>query len=235
MYKKIISFILATVLTLSLGATALAEDNIDIIDQNVNQISNVTTFIGDDGITYEYIRYNDPVSYEYDGKTQTLLGCIRRQQSADKIEPYDYREWTEWKIIDNGIVSSWVNMSNPYFVRSIARGETYEESVEKQVSISAKAGIVPSGSQSSVNNALKADFSLSLSGTYSKRITITLSGPNNNYNTRTFYYKTGYHKHTLTIIEELHSNWDGLIRSTTYTNQYGYEPAVQSYSVDSNV
>lgn len=38
-----------------------------------------------------------------------------------------------------------------------------------------------------------------------------------------------------TIVEELRSNWDGLIKRTEHTNCYGYEPAVQSYSVDSNV
>lgn len=227
--KKIISLLLAVIMALSIPCTAFAAEA-------APEGEVVSTFIGEDGCEYEYIQYSDPVTYTYDGTTHTLLATIRRKPSDNANLTRDYYEYTSWSVIDYGIVQSWVSMSNPYFVKSIARGEVYEESVEKKVTIETKAGInIPSGSQSTVNKALKGDFSLGLTGSYSKRITITLSGPTDSaYNTRTFYYKLGYHKHNITIVEELRSNWDGLLKRTEHTNCYGYEPAVQSYSVDSN-
>ena len=233
--KKFGAFMLALILAMSLSVSAFAADNNDS-PSDIPQNATVTTFVGDDGLVYEYIQYAEPVSYAYDGTTHTLLGVLRRQENKSAIMTRDYRDWKEWKVIDNGIEQSWVFMSKPYFVKSIARGETYQKSVEKAVSISPKAGIsIPAGCQPTVNKALKGEFSLSLTGSYKKTITITLSGPDDDSsnNTRTFYYKLGYHKHNLTIIETLRSNWDGVIKETTHKNCYGYEPAVKSYSEDS--
>lgn len=227
--KKLISLMLTFIMLLAIPCTTFAAE------EECYDVEDITVFIGDDGLEYEYIRYSDPVTYEYDGTTHTLLGTIQRKQDDNGITTYDYREWTTWSVIDYGIVEKWVDMSDPFFVKSIARGETYEDSIEKTVTISAKAGInIPSGSQSTVNTALKGEFSLGLTGSYSRKITITLSGPTD-ANTRTFYYKKGYHKHNITIIEELRSNWDGLIRETPHENCYGYEPAVRSYSEDENI
>lgn len=233
--KKFGAFMLALILAMSLSVSAFAAGN-DDSPSDIPQNATVTTFVGDDGLVYEYIQYAEPVSYAYDGTTHTVLGVLRRQKNNSAIMTRDYHEWTEWKVIDNGIEQSWVFMSKPYFVKSIARGETYQKSVEKSVSISPKAGIsIPAGCQSTVNKALKGEFSLGLTGSYKKTITVTLSGPPDNgpNNTRTFYYKLGYHKHNLTIIETLRSNWDGVIKETTHKNCYGYEPAVKSYSEDS--
>ena len=224
--KKFISLVLALIVLLSIPCTTFATGA--PIEGEV-----ITTFIGEDGLEYEYIKYSNPVSYAYDGTTHTLLGTIRRKTSDDGITTRDYREWTEWSIIDYGIVDSWVNMSNPYFVRSVARGEIVEEEVTKTVNLGVKTGVnIPSGSQSAVNTALKGDFSIGWTGSYSQRISIQLSGPDYPYNTRTFYYKTGYHKHDITVIEERRSNWDGLLYEKVHENCYGYEPAVRSYSED---
>lgn len=227
--KKIMSLLLAVIMIFSIPCTAFAA-------ASSTESEIVSTFIGEDGYEYEYIQYSEPVTYAYDGSTHTLLATIRRKPSDNANSTRDYHEYTSWSVIDYGIVQSWVSMSNPYFVKSIARGETYEETIEKKVTIDTKAGIsIPSGSQSTVNKALKGDFSLGLTGSYSKRITITLSGPTDAaYNTRTFYYKLGYHKHNITVVEELRSNWDGLLKRTEHKNCYGFEPAVRSYSVDSN-
>lgn len=228
--KKILCFLLAVNMVFSIPCIAFA-------GEATPEGEVIGTFIGEDGYEYEYIQYSNPVTYTYDGTTHTLLATVRRKPSDNANLTRDYYEYTTWSVIDNGIVQSWVFMSNPYFVKSIARGEVYEESVDKDVSIAAKAGVnIPIGSQSIVNETLEGEFSLGLTGKYYKTITIRLSGPTDAaYNTRTFYYKLGYHKHNITIIEKLYSNWDGLLKETEHTNCYGYEPAVQSYSEDSNV
>lgn len=225
--KKVTCLFLAVILAIAIPCAAFA-------DETSLEGVVTSTFIGDDGYENEYIQYSEPVSYAYDGTTHTLLGIVRRKNNGTGVTR-DYHEYTSWTVVDNGIVSSWVFMSNPYFVKSVARGETYEETFEKTVTVATKAGInIPSGSQSAVNKALKGSFSLGLTGSYSKKITIVLRGPDEetNCNTRTFYYRLGYHKHNITIIEEVHSNWDGIISRTEYNNCYGYEPAVQSYSKD---
>lgn len=227
--KKVCSLFLAVIMAIAIPCAAFA-------DESTPESNATFTFIGDDGYEYEYIQYSEPVSYAYDGTTHTLLGTVRRKNNGSNVAR-DYHEYTSWSVIDNGIVSFWVYMSNPYFAKSVARGETYQASYEKTVTIAPKAGVnIPSGSQSTVNKALKGSFSLGLTGSYSKKITISLTGPTEEgCNTRTFYYKLGYHKHNLTIIEEFRSNWDGVIRRTEHTNCYGYEPAVQSYSRDEYV
>lgn len=230
--KKLVSHLLVICMMIFMSSNVLvAEANFD------NKNSKVIEFIGEDGLEYEYVHYSNPVKYEYDGKTHTLLGSIRKKQSEDAVSTYDYREWKEWSVVYYGITQSFVNMSGPYFVRSVARGESHEYSVEKSVSVSAKAGInIPVGSQATVNRALQGSFSLGATGNYSTRITIRLSGPDSSaFNTRTFYYKTGYHKHNITVIETLRSNWDGVIRETKYNNCTGFEPTYQSYSEGSNV
>ena len=233
--KKFGAFMLALILAMSLSVFAFAAGNNDF-PSDIPQNATVTTFVGEDGLVYEYIQYADPVSYAYNGTTHTLLGILRRPQNNSAIMTRGYYEWTEWKVIDNGIEQSWVSMSKPYFIKSVARGETYGEKLEKSILISPKVGIsIPAGCQPAVNKALKGEFSLGLTGSYSRTVKVTLSGPPDNSpnNTRTFYYKIGYHKHNLTIIETLRSNWDGVLKETTHKNCYGYEPAARVYSEDS--
>lgn len=230
--KKLCALTLSLAMAMSLSLPAFASNHID----TPTGASSISTFCSVDGIEYEYIKYSSPVSYEYDGTTHTLLGTVRPKQSYSGISTYDYREWTEWSIIDYGIEQSWMYMSKPYFVKSIARGEKFESEIKKQISLSPKVSInIPSGSQDAVNKALKGEFSLGLTGEYSKTIRISLSGPEGNYNTRTFYYKTGFHQHDITIVETVRSNWDGILSRTEHTNCYGYEPAVRSYSEDENI
>lgn len=223
--KKIVSSILAIIMILSVSCPASAVD-----------LEATSFFIEEDGYEYEYIQYSEPVSYTYDGTTHTLLGIIQKTPKDSAMVTRDYYEYTTWSITDCGIAQSWVNMSNPYFVRSVARGEIIEESFKRDIEIAVKAGInIPGGLQSRINELLKADFTLESNSRYTKEIIITLSGPTEpSYNTRTFYYKLGYHKHIFEIVERVYSNWDGLISETVHQNCYGYEPAVQSYSVDSN-
>lgn len=233
--KRICSLILSMAIIMTLCCPAFAASHENATNDDPNN-ETITTFIGDDGLLYDYVQYSDPVAYEYDGTTHTLLGTVRRHQS---VSTYDnYHDWTTWSVIDYGITKSWVDMSNPYYVASVSRGETQTTSIEVEVTITPQAGIrIPAGSQSVVNNALKGDFSLGLTGKYKKTITITLTGPSDetNSNTRTFYYKKGFHKHSITIIEQEHSSWDGLISEKTYTDCYGFEPVEQHYSEDGNV
>ena len=232
-HKKIAATMMAVAMMASMSTGVFA----DMYNyQNYVNGEVVSTFVGDDGITYEYVQYAKPVTYEYDGTRCTSLGKIRPKQ-ASEIQPLtDYREWKEYEIIDYGIVDDWMYMSNPYFITSVAKGEIVEGSVEKKVSMSARSGInIPAGSQNALNKALRGEFSLTGSGSYTTTISIRLSGPEDGMNTRSFYYRTGYHKHNITIVEKYYSNWDGLMSEEEYDNCYGYEPAVQYYSEDSRV
>lgn len=231
--KKLLASLLAVTMLASMSTGVFAETHSYRVPENGEVVS---TFTGEDGVIYEYVRYAEPVEYEYNGIRCTSLGKIRPKQTSE-IQPLsDYREWKEYEIIDYGIVSKWLYKSNPYFVVSVAKGEVFERTIQKQVTISTKAGInVPAGSQRAIYQALEGSFSLGASGSYTGTITIQLTGPDDGNNTRSFYYRKAYHKHQITVIEQLYSNWDGLISEKEYDDCYGFEPVTQSYSEDSNV
>lgn len=232
--KRVCSLILSMAIIMVLCCPACATSRENVANDDLDNAT-ITTFLGDDGLWYEYVKYSNPVTYEYDGTTHTLLGTVRRCQSISTYDNYHY--WTTWSIIDNGITQRWVTESNPYFITSVARGQEVSGSIKKEITLSPMAGIrLPEGSQSVVNTALRGDFSLGLTGNYTKTLTIKLSGPiEPEYNSRSFYYKTGFHEHNLTIIEQERSNWDGLISEKKHENCIGYEPAVKNFSEDEYV
>ncbi|WP_312280523.1 hypothetical protein [Oscillibacter sp.] len=228
MKKKMMSLALAVVMCVSLCVPAFAETlTPDIMGTEI------------DGAMSTFVRYSKPAEFEYDGNRCIVLGYYTPTASQRVANGYvvnDYHETTRWYVSDYGITHKWAVESNPYFVRSVARGETVTASVEKTVSLSAKYGTgIPSDSKSAVLSALAGDFSVTASGSYKHTITIALSGPNGSANSRDFYYKTGYHKHNITVTKEVRSNWDGVISTTEYKNLDGYEPAVRSYSDDNYV
>lgn len=226
MLKKMLSVVLAIIMLMSLNISSFA---------SITYEEEVTTFIAEDGNTYEFIRNANPVKIEEDNETRVLLGVVRLVES-DTPQPRDnYREWTEWEIYDHGVTTSNVSMSSEYFMASVARGATKTYSTE--LSQTVKAGVsIPNGLQNMVSEALEGEFTLEGTTTYTKSWSLTLEGPDTNspYNSRRFYYKLGYDKHRLTITENYYSNWDGLIGSTEHTC-YGYEPIYVEGSRDVNV
>lgn len=232
--KKIFAaFMVATMLVgMSTGACA---NKLDASPANAEVIS---TFVGDDGFIYEYLKYSEPVAYEYDGTSHTVLGKIRQKPNTDAIPFSYYREWTEYEIIDYGITDKWYYKSNPYFVTSVAKGEIVSSTYEQEVLVGVKAGIgIPSASQPALNQAMEGTFELINSNTYRTSLTYTFSGPDESSknNTRSYYFYKGYHEHNITVVEQLYSNGDGLIREREYDNCYGYEPAAERHFEDNIV
>lgn len=234
--KKVISMLLIISMMLPLSVCAYTENNGDVTSGDPGEIS-VTTFVGDDGLVYEYIKYSDPVTYKCDGVTHTLLGKVRRSYNYGGMSTYDsFRQWTEWSIIDRGISKKWADrLSNPFYVTSVARGATKSYTETREVSIAVKLGYnIPDGVQSFVDLAMKGKFELNATGTYIEQHEFVVSGPDSNspYNSRSFWYYKSYHEHDITVVKEVYTNWDGRISRVELEDCKGYEPAVYEFSQD---
>lgn len=174
----------------------------------------------------KYVEYDEPIKMMENGHVTYLLGYY---EDNDLSVKRDYREYDRWYVYDDGIVEHWSWLSNPYFIKSVARGETYEKSTEVTVSISADFDSdIPSKAMSLV----KSKFKISASG--SKKVTekITLSGPSGNYSSRDFYYQKGRHTHEIRVKQKHYSNWDGLLWEKEYGTFEVGVPAIKHYSVD---
>lgn len=192
-----------------------------------------------DGVQYTYTCYSDPVDYEYDGHSRTLLGVMEVQTLSDHdafsvINP----NTALYSVYDNGITESFVDMSLPYFIASVAKGESISGSQTKEVEISIGAQFdseFPAAARTTIIKALKGSFKFEGTAKYITTITVTLSGPTKaGANTRTFYYKKGFHEHSIEIEERLYNDYTG-VYATNWYEGFGYEPTYQSYSEDTYV
>lgn len=140
----------------------------------------------------------------------------------------DYREYDTYKVYDQGITKKWNWLSKPYFVISVAKGASYSVSKTVTATISGSiSGNYPSGAKSSILNA----FGMNASGSKSVSVKITLSGPSGNASSRDFYYRKGTHRHSVKVVQEHRSNWDGVQWTKTF-NVYVDVPAIKNYSED---
>lgn len=174
---------------------------------------------------YNFIEYSEPVSENYDGTTEVLLGVY---EPGEFNTMDNYREYDRWLVYDQGITKSWSYLSNPYFIMSIARGMSYEKSTTVSATIS---GTFSSDIPNAALPSVKSSFGMTSSGTKSVTEKITLSGPGAGYSSRDFYYKKGRHTHKVKIIQEHRSNWDGVLWKKTFYGSVG-KPAIKHYSVD---
>ncbi len=196
-------------------------------------IAEIETLTGDALEGYNYIEYDEPVTIDRNGSQEVLLGYYdsvnQASSSNGSITPQRaYYEYDRWYVYDQGIVKHWSYLSNPYFIRSVARGMTYEKTTEVSATISATySSGIPSASKPSVNKS----FGLTSSGSKKVTVKVTLSGPGKGYSSRDFYYKKGRHTHKVKIVREHRSNCDGVLWKKTYYGQVG-KPAIKYYSVD---
>lgn len=238
--QKFLFSLMATILlfsTFGLSGNVKAAETDKISELEIEEITG-TSLEG-----YNYIEYDEPITVNHDGTEEVLLGYFEETplpvlpsetprpigyQMDGPVEATDYREYNKWYVYDQGITKSWSYLSNPYFVKSIARGMTYEKTTEVSATISGTfSSEIPSASLPTVKNS----FGFNTSG--SKKITqkITLSGPGSGYSSRDFYYKKGRHTHKVKIVQERRSNWDGLLWKKTFYGSVG-KPAIKHYSVD---
>lgn len=215
--KAALSLLLCCVM---LSCTTFAADSDYAVD--INKLEAVEIY-ENNGIIYKYTKLSNPVSFAKGEQPAVVLGYIEVLNS--EIMPLDeYHESTVYTIIDYGIDQFWVDMSKPFFIRSVARGETYEKSKGYTVSINAKYdGNMPSGAKNMVQNAMKGKFTISFSGSYTVKETIMLSGPDEGYSSRTFFYLKGYHQHDLEI--QYVTRYQGTILDEGSIWCKGYEPA----------
>lgn len=149
-------------------------------------------------------------------KTNSILGT---SIAKAKRKPATYRYYT----YDEGIVKSWSYLSKPYFIKSVARGETTEETRDVNANIGQKFA------------GLKGRFLKSAETTYGISIRLTtkvaFTGPDKGYRSRDFYYKKGRHKHKVRVEKVLkRSGFKGKL----IEKKYGYveRGAVKHYSID---
>lgn len=166
-------------------------------------------------------------SFEYNGVDEVYLGEFK-SLDVEQILLRDYREYDTYKVYDQGITRSWNRLSNPFFIISIAKGASYESSRIITATISGNiSGNYPSGAEKSIYNA----FGLSASGSKTVSETIRFSGPEGSARTRDFYYQKGTHEHSVKVVQEHRSNWDGLQWTKTYYVKVDV-PAIRCYSED---
>ncbi len=136
-----------------------------------------------------------------------------------KRKPATYRYYT----YDEGIVKSWSYLSKPYFIKSVARGETTEETKKIHASIGQKF------------SGLKGSFLKSAESTYGISLEITtkvsFTGPDKGYKSRDFYYKKGRHKHKIRVEKVLKRPFG---KKKLIKRKYGYveRGAIKHYSID---
>ncbi|MGK5512089.1 hypothetical protein [Brevibacillus formosus] len=226
--KKILSsisslFLLGAVLFAGGGSPGVVN-----AEESPVPIKDIEFLTGNSMEGYNYIEYSDPVTENYDGKSEVLLGNYEPIEKPGKSKAMDFREYDVWYVYDQGITQSWSWLSNPYFIKSIARGMEYEETVEVSATISASyGGNIPNESKSSVNSS----FGLNASGSMKVTARIKLSGPDAGYTSRDFYYKHGRNTHSVKIVQEHRSNWDGKLWTKEYFSSVGV-PAIKHYSLD---
>lgn len=166
-------------------------------------------------------------SFEYDGVREELIGEYTEYIKPDNPNKRDnYREYYRYKIYDQGITKEWSYTSNPYFIISIAKGMTYEK--EKIISGTISATISGNLPQEGKKKVFSS-FGASSSGSKTLKTKVTFSGPSNNAISRDFYYQLGRNTHSVRVVEEFCTNWDGVIRTKTYYVSVGV-PAIKTYS-----
>lgn len=169
----------------------------------------------------------DCETFNYNGVDEVYLGEFDTL-STETTLLRDYREYDTYKVYDQGITTKWSWLSNPYFIISIAKGASYESSREISATISGSiSGDFPSGAKTSIFNA----FGISASGSKKVSETVKFSGPSGNFSTRDFYYQKGTHRHSVKVVQEHRSNWDGILWTKTYYVSVNV-PAIRSFSED---
>jgi hypothetical protein len=167
-------------------------------------------------------------SFEYNGVDEVYLGAFNSADAEPTLLRGNYREYDTYKVYDQGITSKWNWLSNPYFIISIAKGASYESSRTVTATISGNiSGNFPSGAKKSIFNA----FGISVSGSKTVSEKVYFSGPTGSASTRDFYYQKGTHKHSVKVVQEHRSNWDGVLWTKTYYVSVNV-PAIRSYSED---
>ncbi|WP_304086226.1 hypothetical protein [Peptostreptococcus stomatis] len=166
--------------------------------------------------------------FEYNGVDEVYLGAFDYANAEPTLLRDNYREYDTYKVYDQGITSKWNWLSNPYFIISIAKGESYESSRTVTATISSNiSGNFPSGAKKSIFNA----FGISASGSKTVSEKVKFSGPTGSASTRDFYYQKGTHKHSVKVVQEHRSNWDRVLWTKTYYVSVNV-PAIRSYSED---
>ncbi|MDY2918574.1 MAG: hypothetical protein SOU08_02915 [Anaerococcus sp.] len=166
--------------------------------------------------------------FEYNGVDEVYLGAFDSTDEDPILLRDNYREYDTYKVYDQGITSKWNWLSNPYFIISIAKGASYESSRTVTATISGNiSGNFPSGAKKSIFNA----FGMSASGSKTVSEKVYFSGPTGSARTRDFYYQKGTHKHSVKVVQEHRSDWDGVLWTKTYYVSVNV-PAIRSYSED---
>lgn len=166
--------------------------------------------------------------FEYNGVDEVYLGKFNSANAELALLRDNYREYDTYEVYDQGITSKWSWLSNPYFIISIAKGASYQGSRTVTATISGNiSGNFPSGAEKSIFDA----FGISASGSKTVSETVCSSGPTGSARTRDFYYQKGTHKHSVKVVQEHRSNWDGLLWTKTYYVSVDV-PAIRTYSED---
>ncbi|MDO4710871.1 MAG: hypothetical protein Q4A75_02745 [Peptostreptococcaceae bacterium] len=167
-------------------------------------------------------------SFEYNGVDEVYLGSFDSIDTQETMLRDNYREYDTYTVYDQGITSKWNWLSNPYFIISIAKGASYESSRTITATISGNiSGNFPSEAKKSIFKA----FGISASGSKTVSEKVSFSGPEGSARTRDFYYQKGTHRHSVKVVQEHRSNWDGVLWTKTYYVSVD-EPAIRSYSED---
>lgn len=166
--------------------------------------------------------------FEYNGVYEVYLGAFDSADTKPTLLRDNYREYDTYKVYDQGITVKWNWLSNPYFIISVAKGASYESSRTVTATISGSiSGNFPSGAKQSIFNA----FGISASGSKTVSEKVKFNGPTDNKRTRDFYYQKGTHKHSVKVVQEHRSNWDGVLWTKIYYVSVNV-PAIRHYCED---
>lgn len=176
----------------------------------------------------ETINANEYQSFDYNGVDEVYLGQFNALDT-DNISLANHREYDTYQMYDQGIVQKWNWKSNPYFIVSVAKGASYQDSMVVTATVRGSvSGNFPSKAKLPIFKA----FGMDISGDKSiiSKI-ICPSGPESNKRTRNYYYKKATHKHLIKIVQKHKRIWDGVLWTKTH---YAYmnEPAIYNYSED---
>lgn len=215
------------VLIVSVITTPVFADVEDEVTPSSNEILSVEEFIDEDGTVYEFTMLANPVTFKAGTAPGVLLGYAE-VKGNNSIEPHDeYHETVTYKIYDYGVIEAFVNMSNPYFVASVAGGATVTQTWSKTFTIATKfSSDIPTSARNMVAKALKGEFSYNTQYTY--KFERKLSGPPSGVGSLYYWYKLGYHKHSIVITTE--RRYQGTLISSVDLSTVGYEPAYDWYS-----
>ena len=168
--------------------------------------------------------------FKYNGVYEVYLGAFDSADTKPTLlrRRDNYREYDTYKVYDQGIIVKWSWLSNPYFIISIAKGSSYESSRIVTATISGSiSGNFPSGAKTSIFKA----FGISASGSKTVSEKVKFNGPTDNKRTRDFYYQKGTHKHSVKVVQEHRSNWDGVLWTKIYYVSVNV-PAIRHYCED---